>query len=54
MSLPSELATDLARKARELLEGMRVRVNRDPDIADYAVAFQKIIDNHVEKEQETR
>lgn len=54
MSLPSELATELAIKAKELLNGMRVRVNRDPDVADYAVMFQKILDKHTEKELETK
>jgi hypothetical protein len=43
---PGELATELARKAKKLLEEMRVRVNRDPDVADYAVAFEKILEDN--------
>jgi len=37
------LAVSLAIKARELLNEMRDRVDRDPDIADYTAAFEKII-----------
>lgn len=49
MPLPGEIATDLARKARALLEDMRARAGRDPDVADYAVAFEKILQHHKEK-----
>ena len=37
------LCTLLGRKAKELVEGMRERVKRDPDVADYAVAFEAVL-----------
>lgn len=38
-----DFATALAKKARELTEGMQNRVKRNPDIADYRTAFLPII-----------
>lgn len=38
-----ELLTALARKARELNEGMQERVKRPPDIADFRCAFEPIL-----------
>ena len=37
------LAEMLALKAKELVHGMHVRVQRDPDIADFKAAFKPII-----------
>ena len=39
----------LARKARDLSEGMRDRVKRDPDLADYEAGFTPILDSFLEK-----
>jgi len=41
--MPDDFATALARKARELTEGMWQRVARYPDIADFRAAFLPII-----------
>lgn len=38
-----DLATALATKAKELTRGMRDRVKRDPDVADYRAAFLPIL-----------
>lgn len=38
-----ELAKALGRKAKELTEGMRSRVHRDPDVADFAAAFAPLL-----------
>lgn len=35
--------TQLAQKARELVDGMRKRTGRDPDVADFAAAFEQIL-----------
>ncbi len=42
-----ELVHVLAKAAKELVRGMRERVQRDPDIADYIACFAKTI---IEKE----
>jgi len=39
------LARKLATYARHLGEGMRSRVHRDPDIADYIPEFERLIAN---------
>lgn len=38
-----DLATTLGRKAKELVEGMKKRAGREPDVADYAAAFRPIL-----------
>jgi hypothetical protein len=38
-----ERARELGRKAKELVEGMNKRVNRLPDVADYAAAFMPLL-----------
>lgn len=43
ISEQSDFATALAEKAKELTKGMRERVQRDPDIADYRAAFSPIL-----------
>ncbi len=40
--MSDDLLRKVAMKARELVEGMRLRVNRDPDIADYIAGFEPI------------
>lgn len=42
------LARALGLKAKELVEGMRERVQRDPDVADFAAGFEPIIKAHRE------
>jgi hypothetical protein len=37
---------ELARKAKELVEGMQTRVGRNPDIADFVAAFTPTIKNY--------
>jgi hypothetical protein len=39
-----DLARILAMKARELNEGMKKRVNRDPDFADFEAALTPILE----------
>jgi HNH endonuclease len=51
--VPEELATELATKAKSLLEGMRRRAGRDPDVADFAVAFERILGTHTETKRES-
>lgn len=41
--MADDALTALARKARELTEGMRKRTGRDPDVADYRAAFLPIL-----------
>lgn len=38
-----ELVHLLAKKAKELQQGMRQRVQRDPDVADYLACFIKAV-----------
>jgi hypothetical protein len=43
MSKLTELSEKLGYAAKELVEGMQRRVNRDPDKADYTAAFRPIL-----------
>ena len=45
-----DLTTQLARKARELTDGMMRRVNRQPDVADYRAAFVPILESFFAKD----
>ena len=47
------LARALAVKAKELVDGMRKRVKRDPDTADFAAGFEPIIKAHTEYKQKS-
>lgn len=38
-----DLSVVLAAKAKELMSGMRDRVGRDPDVADFAAAFAPLL-----------
>ena len=38
-----DLAYELGKKAKDLLEGMQRRVKRDPDIADFSAAFECLL-----------
>jgi hypothetical protein len=46
---PGKLAMRLARKARELQDGMQSRVKRLPDIADLAAAFERILEEEKQR-----
>ena len=42
--LYEDWSEQLAREVKELQEGMRRRVHRDPDIADYKVIFKRFFE----------
>lgn len=58
MEMKNDAATALGHKAKELLVGMQDRVKRNPDVADFAVAFRPLLQQfekaNIDNEQEER
>jgi hypothetical protein len=43
MEFQNDVSVELGRRAKELAEGMRARIKREPDVADFAAAFAPML-----------